>query len=336
MGTPPRIAGSVRRTSSVDALRPDGLEGPLVLVGRARDIRTTKSLPTASPATRYQTNTPSDTGWDAELVAEASTRVTIDYFGGRLVTEIHCEPAMPDSDTLVGVRAGSGFRTALDQAAPRLTADGTLLGLLLDEVPVVTLISGSAIARVSGERPRNTVMPPTDVCAGWKAGGEMDVSHREGRFSLLGVGPSAPELADETDPLGWHTMPDLPPGSIRRRRRLDVVPGPELGVVVVDGLFRDTFCEADGTQKVIHEYAVSATVDLATGTIRSANATPHVLPGPDCPAAAASATRLVGERLTGLREMLRADMTGPTTCTHLTDQLRALADIHALIPLLPQ
>ncbi|WP_239380136.1 DUF2889 domain-containing protein, partial [Frankia sp. CIT1] len=101
------------------------------------------------------------------------------------------------------------------------------------------------------------------------------------------------------------------------------------------GLFRDTFCEADGTQKVIHEYAVRATVDLATGTIRSTSATPHVLPGPDCPVAAASASRLVGQGLLGLRDVLRADLAGPTTCTHLTDQLRALADMHALIPLLP-
>ncbi len=325
----------------MDALRPDGLEGPLVLVGRARDIRTT----TARTGTS-QVATDGDAGdtiglvdaglVDAELVAEASTRVTIDYIGGRLVTEVHCEPAAAGSEALVGTRASSGFRTALDQAAPHLTADGTLLGLLLDEVPVVALISGSAIARVSGKRPRNAVMPPVDVCVGWKAGGEMDVSHREGRFTLVGVGPSGPELADATDPLSWHAMPHLPPGSIRRRRRLDVVPGPQPGVVTVEGLFRDTFREADGSQKVIHEYAVSATVDLATGTIRSASATPHVLPGPDCPAAAASATRLVGQRLVGLRDTLRADLTGPTTCTHLTDQFRALADIHALIPLLPR
>ncbi len=320
-GTPPRIPGSVRRTSSVDALRPDGLEGPLILVGRARDIRTT--------ADRRTTDS------DPELVAEASTRVAIDYFGQRLVTAVSCEPATAGTDTLVGTRAGSGFRTALDRAVPQLTADGTLLGLLLDEVPVVTLISGSAIARVSGKRPRNTIMPPTDVCAGWKAGGVMDVSQREGRFALLGIGPSAPALEDATDPLGWHTMPDLPPGSIRRRRRIDVVPGPQHGAVTVEGLFRDTFCEADGTQKVIHEYAVRATVDLATGTIRSTSATPHVLPGPDCPVAAASASRLVGQGLLGLRDVLRADLAGPTTCTHLTDQLRALADMHALIPLLP-
>ena len=39
-GTPERAPGSVRRTETMDMVRPDGLLGPLVLTGRARDMRT--------------------------------------------------------------------------------------------------------------------------------------------------------------------------------------------------------------------------------------------------------------------------------------------------------
>ncbi len=318
--TPPRIPGSVRRTSTVDALCPDNVESPLVLVGRARDLRTASDHPVSEG--------------NAEVVAEASTRVTIDYFGGRTVTGVHCDPAIADSDSLLGARAGAGFRTALDQAMPRLTAEGTLLGLLLDEVPVVTLISGSAIARAIGKQPTTATMPPVNVCAGWVAGGKMDVANREDRSALMGRGATAPPLDDSSDPLGWHVTAPLPPGSIRRRRRIDVSPGPQPGEAVVEGLFRDTYCEPDGSESIIHEYAINATVDLATGTVRSTDATPHVLPGPDCPLAVASVSRVVGQRLVGLRDGLRTALTGPTTCTHLTDQLRALADVHALLPLL--
>ncbi len=318
--TPPRIPGSVRRTSTVDALCPDNTESPLVLVGRARDLRTVPDHPAS--------------GGRAQIVAEASTRITIDYFGGRTVTGIDCDPTVADSDSLLGARAGSGFRTALDQAMPHLTAEGTLLGLLLDEVPVVTLISGAAIGRAIGAPPKNVSMPPVNVCAGWVAGGKMDVTNREDRSALMGSGPTAPALDDDSDPLGWHVAPPLLPGSIRRRRRIDVAPGPQPGEAVVEGFFRDTYCEPDGSQSIIHEYAVNVMVDLATGTVRSTEATPYVLPGPDCPLAAASVSRVVGQRLVGLRDGLRTTLTGPTTCTHLTDQLRALADVHALLPLL--
>jgi len=36
--TPPRVPGSVRRTSTVDIRRPDGLLGNLMLEGRAREV----------------------------------------------------------------------------------------------------------------------------------------------------------------------------------------------------------------------------------------------------------------------------------------------------------
>src|SRR3954467_13818634 len=39
--TPARRPGSVRRTTTHDSLRPDGLQGPVTVVARGRDLRTT-------------------------------------------------------------------------------------------------------------------------------------------------------------------------------------------------------------------------------------------------------------------------------------------------------
>jgi hypothetical protein len=60
-----------------------------------------------------------------------------------------------------------------------------------------------------------------------------------------------------------------------------------------------------------------------------------VLPWFECPQAAASAARLTGRPLAGLRPAVRAEFLGPTTCTHLNDTLRALEDVAALINALP-
>ena len=58
--------------------------------------------------------------------------------------------------------------------------------------------------------------------------------------------------------------------------------------------------------------------------------TPRVLPYVECPSAAASAARLAGQDLDALRERVRADFVGTTTCTHLNDLLRSLEDVRAL------
>jgi hypothetical protein len=91
----------------------------------------------------------------------------------------------------------------------------------------------------------------------------------------------------------------------------------------------------DGFETIIHEYVVDAVVDSETLTFVRAVASPHVLPWYECPQAAASAGRLVGLPLAGLRPSVRADFLGPTTCTHLNDTFRALEDVGALIGCLP-
>jgi hypothetical protein len=67
------------------------------------------------------------------------------------------------------------------------------------------------------------------------------------------------------------------------------------------------------------------------GTIIAIEATPHILPAPECPAAAMSAQRLVGLPLARLRAHVATTFFGTSTCTHLNDALRALGDLEKLL-----
>ena len=70
--------------------------------------------------------------------------------------------------------------------------------------------------------------------------------------------------------------------------------------------------------------------DPVTLVVLSSAATARTLPWPECPGAVASAGRLVGEAVAGLRPKVHADFRGTTTCTHLNDVLRSLAGVVAL------
>jgi hypothetical protein len=325
-GTPERTPGSVRRTATMDMVRPDGLLGPLVLTGRARDLATG---PDRTPA----------------VLGTAECTASIDFIGGRALTEIGTTPGRPALQVLLGRRVTSGFRSAVAAADPQLSAEDSLLNLLLDDFPVATLVSGHAIgaglarqdravlslslAEATGqpqaERPRFT----RDLCAGFADGGTiMNDVDATGRPPVV-TGPPAPPLATG-DHLGWHETGRLPPHAMRRSRRMDVTPGPLAGI---DVLYRDSHVDEDGTETIVHEYTVSATVDTADGILVSCAATPRVLPWVECPAAALSASRLVGQPVSGLRRHVRDTFLGTSTCTHLNDTLRSLEDIPALLTL---
>jgi hypothetical protein len=117
---------------------------------------------------------------------------------------------------------------------------------------------------------------------------------------------------------------------MRRLRRIDV--GPRSGTThPVDVFFRDSHVDGQGNETVVHEYSVTATVDVGTRTIVAIDAAPDVLPWPECPGAVGSATRLVGHPLAGLRPRVRKNFVGTSTCTHLNDVLRGLTDVDPLI-----
>jgi hypothetical protein len=322
-GTPARRPGSVRRTSSVDALRPDGLDGGLWLRGTARDLVT---------------------GADGEavVVATATSQVDLAYTGGAVVQTISTEPGVTNVEALVGKVATTGFRAVIDAATG--AERGSLVYLLLDEIPVSTLVSGYSVGQAAKRgdleegaierlrRPGPVIHGP-DACAGFQVGGVIMSSIDSGGGANV-TGPDATPLLDPDDPIGWHEMPSLPADGMRRWRRHDLWRDAD-GVLHADVLFRDSHMAPDGEETIIHEYTVEAVIS-AEMVVLACQATPRVLPWKECPEAAASAGRLVGMHVMGLRPQVRAELLGPSTCTHLNDTLREIEDVVALEALLPE
>ena len=75
---------------------------------------------------------------------------------------------------------------------------------------------------------------------------------------------------------------------------------------------------------------MTGAADAGSGQIVSVAARAQVLPWVECPGAVASAERLAGMEISSLRPTIRNEFVGRSTCTHLNDSLRSLADITAL------
>jgi hypothetical protein len=288
---------------------PDGdVHAGLLLSGRARDVSSTGEVV--------------DESW---LVAEAGAG----FASHRRLMSLHTDPVRPELDVVVGGPVGAGLRAGVQRALPGVA--GTTLGLLLDDIPVAALISGYAGMRSAALAGENYVVPGVvdrmaDLCSGWRTGGEAVVSIGRGLGMPRQDCPPAPALED-----AWHAQPDLPAGAMRRRRRIDVwADGDGAGAGwTIDAMFRDTFGEPEGHEGVLHEYALTATLDDSQ-TVTAIEATPHVLPFEECPWAAANVGRLVGQPVRALRQAVPDLLGGVAGCTHLNDLLRALADVPVL------
>jgi len=298
-------------------LRPDGLDGTLVLQGRARDVRT-------------------DRAGVATVEGEVALFGRVAYGTDRQVLELRSEPAEPRLEALVGARASSGFRSAADSAVPDLRDSQALLYLLLDDLPVATLVSGYAVQYGSPEPLRPTpgvhALQHADLCSGWRVGGTILIDIEAGNGAPVVTGPVAPSIDTPDDAFGWHEMAPLPANGMRRRRRLDVIATGD--TIDLDAMFRDSHMSPDGIETVVHEYTLVATLDAGTHVVVDIEATPHALPWVECPSAAASAQGLVGLPLAGLRPYVRERFVGVPTCTHLNDLLRSLEDVERLVGLL--
>lgn len=306
--TPPRRPVSIRRTTTHDSNRPEGLDGPVVHVAMGRDLLT-------------------DAQVQGHLLDESRIDATVDYSRVAILA-ISCFPQDPALGRLVGKGAYSGFRRSVDEALPGEMASHRVRAQLLDDFPPAVMGSGRAL-RAEGVRigiARREVLP-VDQCAGWAEGGTL----LQG-FSELGppirTGPQCPALVDGSDPSGWHAFALLQPHGTRRARRLDV--WQEEGLGFADCFFRDSHVDRAGLETVIHEWRLWIAFDPMTRQFVSARAEAGPLPYPECPASGGSASRLVGASIDGLRRTVRQDYVGPTTCTHLNDTFRALEDVGAL------
>ena len=307
---PPAAPGSVRRTTSIDVTRPGGLLGPVVvrLAGRDRAI---------------------DAEGCGRVRDEVALTVRVAVSG---VVEGIDGDGPPRLGELVGAGLRSGFGRRAAATLPDDAARRTLVGSLLDDLPGAYHVSGYALAR-GGVLPDGADGPEraalqADVCAGWAVGRPLhDLLAAEGRIAVPS-GPPAPAL-EAADPDGWHELPPLGEGTVRRRRLLEVAPADGDGLAV-RAHFRDSW-SGDGREVALHEYSIEAEVD-GDGRMSRVEVDPRVLPWDACPAAVASASRMVGVAVADLPARVRADLVGPSTCTHLNSTLRCLADVDALRP----
>jgi len=319
--TPARRPGSLRRTMHVDVGARTSWGVPLPMAGAARDLRTG----------------PGDQD-DVAVVAAASLTAAFDP--KRCLVELETSPPAPWTSELLGARAGGGFRRRVDELMPSEEV-GSLLRLVLDDLPAGALISGYALLRLarraghdpSGLTPPDTLDRMTDLCSGWRSGGAAVESVAANRGVPVQDCPPAPDLA-AGDAAGWHPMDPLPPDWMRRRRCIDVWvedPADPDGPFSLWAMFRDTVGEPDGGEAVLHEYAVA--LEGAGDTLVHVEAEPRVLPFPECPGAAGEVGRLVGRRLGELTEAVPTVLTGVACCTHLNDLLRALGGAAGLLAL---
>jgi hypothetical protein len=266
------------------------------------------------------------------VVDEARVEIEAAFTDG-IVRRLTVEPVEPGLQQLIGTSAYAGLRRRVDEALPDEMASGSVRAQLLDDLSTTLMLSGRAL-RVAGlpmGMDGRSGSSPADMCAGWAADG-MAMALRTELGPPLTVGPPAPAVECNGDPLAWHPIDALPPWSTRRRRRLDV--WDEGGTAMVDCFFRDSFVDEDGLETVVHEWSVTAEVDPDARRVDGCAASLGPLPFRECPGSAASAGRLVGLDLASLRRTVRKTFVGPTTCTHLNDTLRSLEDVGTLLDVL--
>jgi hypothetical protein len=312
MMTPTLVPGAARRTTTIDAALPTRPDERLELTLAGRDV----VLGVDGPRTEER----------------QSIGLSLD-FGTRRIEGVTSDPSQA-IDGLRGAAVGPGFRKHLVSV---LSPDrpATLVDSLLDQLPGAAFLVGYTLMvddppSVDSPAVRSRFESRVDLCAGYTATGTIGTWVTELGHSPVPRGPQAPDLRSP-DPDAWHELPSLAPLSFRRARRIDVGPVLEGGVVEVDAMFRDINVSRDGVQTVLHEYSLRVQIDAVRGVVVGALARPQVLPWQECPVAAASAGRVVGVPVAELRRWVGRNLSGPSTCTHLNEALRALADVDALL-----
>ncbi|WP_404479746.1 DUF2889 domain-containing protein [Novosphingobium sp. BL-52-GroH] len=314
---PVRVAGSVRRTTSIDVSWPDGIEGERLFVGAARDLWT----PAAGE----------------EGLTLAAARFEVRMSEDKTITAIAADPAPAGIGRLVGARAGGHLRALLREVMPDLAHP---LYLVLDDLSGTALVSAFAWSqwypdwaerlreRLGEEQPERLMGPRVNVCWGLQ----------EGNSGVRPGGVPSDEIAsadagDVRNPLdlqGWHALSDHEGAGFRRARRIDVTRDAASGVIRIDSAFQDSAARLAGGRVAIHEYLLRATADAATLEVLSIEPEARILPFSECPGAVLNTQRLVGRNLGEIREEVLAQLRGPEGCTHLNDALRALADVPEL------
>jgi hypothetical protein len=313
---PPRRAGSVRRTSSIDTSWPEGLGKPVRMLGHARDLFT-----------------PTD---DSPAQVLAEDRFSILASPRREILQIATTPER-NLAQLVGLRGGGHLRGALARVVPLEKEAGTPLYLLLDDFSGASLVVGWAWSQWDDESTRQThqQVPPSagrngrmdSVCMGFRPGSSALMSDGSPNSTLLSSAPVG-TLVRSDDPDGWHELDQQPGVGMRRARRVDAWID---DVIHIDAGFQDSATSPEGGRVAIHEYQVSALADPVSFKLLDLKADPRVLPYRECPAASLNVSRMIGTPLRELRQEVLERLRGTLGCTHLNDVLRALAEVPQML-----
>lgn len=302
------VPGSFRRTSTIDT-HPAGT-GDSDVDLRARDVTADQDA--------------------VEVLGETRIRA---HLSQRVIDSIESAPRDGRLARLLGSRVGPGFRSAVVKLLPEEAQRASRLHLLLDDWVGAALVSGYAVQHaaivlgVEEKLPAGTADGMAGICAGFAP--EASLIDYARRYDVIPSvhGPLAPPLD------GLHPVDALRAHGMRRFRRLDLVPA-EHDSAGFDAHFRDSHLDGEGVETIVHEYTVVGTVDTSTRTITSVRADVRVLPWQECPGAIGSAERIRGMTLSDMRERIRGEFVGTSTCTHLNDTLRCIADLDALVDLL--
>jgi hypothetical protein len=321
------------------------------IVGPQQPVQTWPPLHTGALRRTSTIDThPAGTGKsDAELRArDAVARLgdTVDVLGqvrvrahltDRVIDDIASNAYDRRLAQLVGNRVGPGFRAAVGKLLPGEVQRASLLHLLLDDWVGASLVSGYGLQHTAITLGIEEKMPPgtadnmAGICSGFAPDASL-VAYTRRNGTIPSVhGPVAPSLTPPGDD-GLHAVEPLQPHGMRRLRRLDLIPV-DAESAGFDAHLRDSHVDGDGTETIVHEYTVAGSLDTSTRTITSVSADVRVLPWRECPGAIGSATRVEGMTLAELRGRIRGEFVGTSTCTHLNDTLRAIADLDALLNL---
>jgi hypothetical protein len=310
-GWPLLEPGTIRRTSTIDT-HPDG-PGRFHADLRARDVR-------------MEPDGSVEVVDDVVVRAQLSAGVINDISG--------------DDDRLGQLRrsrVGSGFRATITKLLGSDVERATPLHLLLDDWVGASLVSGYGTlhaAIIDGtEQPMADVVADhlAGICSGFAPDAAVVDFTRRNLLMPCARGPLAPTLIDPADD-ALHPTEPLRAHGMRRMRRLDLHPH-DTASVAFDAHFRDSHVDGSEVETIVHEYSVTGRVELATRTIREVHAVARVLPWQECPGALASAGRVNGMTVGELRNRIRTEFVGISTCTHLNDTLRSLGDLDALLDL---
>lgn len=301
------VTGSLRRTSTIDT-HPAG-SGDSDVDLRASDVVADQD--------------------GFEVLGETRVRA---HLAQRVIDAIESTPHDGRLVRLLGSRVGPGFRSAVSKLLPGEAQRATRMHLLLDDWVGAALVSGYSVQHaaivlgVEEKLPAGTADHMAGICAGFAPDASL-IGYARRHDTIPSVhGPLAPPLD------GMHPVEPLRAHGMRRYRRLDLVPA-EQDSAGFDAHFRDSHLDGEGVETIVHEYTVTGTVDTSSRTITSVSADVRVLPWQECPGAIASADRIRGMTLPDMRERIRGEFVGTSTCTHLNDTLRCIADLDALLDL---